>query len=205
MSVPLRWMYFGRHWYRDTIVLSPLHSGRSATLCLKLLCNLKYSVMRLERFVGSPGLSIHAIVAVHDALDDRGNYILDIGHERNQNRISLFTDIQGELTLSVYDGDGRRHIVRGGKEGCAYRRGVPEYLCCEIGRQADDLLVSIVAGEWNYCGVYHVDATWSPPSLHASVFASDQTGTMPSNIGLGEQVVYDRVMNESEKANSACT
>ena len=66
--------------------------------------------------------------------------------------------------------------------------------------QADDLLVSIVAGESNYCGVYHVDATWSPPSLHASVLASDQTGTMPSNIGLGEQVVfYNRVMNESEK------
>ncbi len=180
-----------------SILLQHLRSiGR---IVLQTLKPLRHKVLGLERFEDAPGISIHMALSLLRHEPEKELYILDIGEERDRNRLSIYVDTRQDLTFRVMDSYKHRTIVRAGREDCAYRYGVPEYFAFEAGILSDEVLLSIEAGGWSFASILqHRDIGLNSESM-CFVLGSDVNGVAETHMSLMEQCVYTRCLKADER------
>jgi hypothetical protein len=158
---------------------------------------LNYAVLGLERFENAQGLSLHMVVAMLPLEEDTLNYVLDIGTDSKRNRASIYLDGRGELCFRLFDGRGRRHLIRAGQEGCAYSYGAPTYLVFEVGTAGDETLLAVSAGDWTRTKI--LKGVEFPESELHYVMGSDVTGKALTHMRKMELVAYSRCLTLAEK------
>jgi hypothetical protein len=167
-------------------------------IILESLKPLQYEVLNLSRFVDKPGLSIHFALILFPLLD-KENYILDIGTEESRNRVSIFLDYKGDLSLRFFDFNGRRYLIHAGSADFAYRYGEPTYLSFQVALHETELLLSIEAGGWRHFYISPNNSRESFKDFHF-VLGSDVFGKAETNMAVMEQCIYSRVLNLEEQA-----
>lgn len=169
-------------------------------IILESLRETKYEVLGLKRFENAPGLSIHLVVALLPMPDEKENYILDIGTQEDRDRLSIFLDSRGELTLRFIDTNRSRHVVRAGKADCAYTYNESTYLTFDVAFGQQETLLRMEAGGWYYTHIVPSAQTKLSPQRLSFVLGSNVDGTAETNMELMEQSVYSRCLEEAERA-----
>lgn len=170
-------------------------------IILESLWGVKYVLLGLQRFEDSLGLSIHFVLNILPMKSEKENYILDIGIQEDRDRISIFVDGRGELTLRFIDGEGRRHSVRAGIADYAFTFMKPTYLACDVVFLESEVLLSVEAGGWYYVAVFPPKHTTLDSSNLNFVIGSNVLGTSETNIQVMEQVVYSRYLKSTERSD----
>jgi hypothetical protein len=189
---------------RDTYIFSNVnillqHIQSIGRIILETLKPLRYKVLSLERFEDAPGISIHIAVALFPDEPEKELYILDIGTERDKNRLSIYLDTRHDLSFRMVDSTGHRTIVRAGPADCAYRYGAPDYFVFEAGILQDEIFLSVEAGGWSFSKtIQRRDLDVSHDRLFF-VLGSDVNGVAETHMSVMEQCVYSRCLRRDER------
>jgi hypothetical protein len=167
-------------------------------IILESLKSLQYEVLGLSRFENKPGLSIHFALVLFPLLD-KENFILDVGTEECRNRVSIFLDYKGELSLRFFDANGRRYLIHAGSADFAYRYGRPTYLSFQVAVHEAEMLLSIEAGGWRHFYISPNNSQERFKEFHF-VLGSNVFGKAETNMAVMEQCVFSRVLNLDEQA-----
>lgn len=167
-------------------------------IILESLKPLQYEVLGINRFEDKTGLSIHVALVLFPLLD-KENFILDVGIEERQNRVSIFLDYNGELCFRYLDDKGRRYLIQAGSADFAYRYGEPTYLNFQIALHDKEIFLSVEAGGWRH---FYIAPSISPGSFEQLyyVLGSNVTGKAETNMAMMEQCVFSRILRSEEQA-----
>lgn len=166
-------------------------------IILESLKPLQYEILGLARFEDSIGISIYFSITLYP-LQGKQNYILDIGIEETRNRISIYLDYKGELSLRFYDSSGRCYLVQAGSADLAYRYGEPTYLIFQSAIHKTELFLCIEAGGWRHFYISPTDSQDSFEDFHY-VLGSDVLGKAETNMAVMEQCVFSKILRMSDQ------
>jgi hypothetical protein len=165
-------------------------------IVLEALRDLRNAILEIKDFENKPGLSVHLCAALLPIDGDNVNYVLDIGIERNRNRLSLFIDSTHHLTLRFIDSFGVESKIRGAHCRWLYNR--PSYLYLEVSSTEAAVLLTLSTELWDYARKVSVSELDLEDMLHF-VLGSDVSGSAKTHLMMYEKVVCQRMLTESER------
>jgi len=60
---------------------------------------------------GLPGFAFQGVFTVHNQTEKRDKFLMDMGDALNRNRVSLYLDINNNLTYRIIDDEGISHVI----------------------------------------------------------------------------------------------
>lgn len=171
-----------------------------ARIALHALQPLRLAALGVDRFEEAPGTSIHLAVSLGRMPSPDKNFILDIGVDRESDRLSVYIDEDSCIRFRTYEGSGRSTSLRAGSAGGTYEYDHPIYLRAEAGVCRGDLLLSLQVGVWaSFRVVRSARASTAIESLRHFVLGSDLFGRAGSRLLVFEKVLCDRVLTASKR------
>lgn len=165
-------------------------------IVLEALRELRNVILRVKEFENKPGLSVHLCAALLPIDGDNVNYVLDIGVERNRNRLSFFIDSTHHLTLRFINSSGEESRIRG--THCRWLYDRPIYLNFEVSSTESAILLTLSTELWDYARKVSVSELDLEDMLHF-VLGSDVSGSAKTHLMMYEKVVCKRMLTESER------
>lgn len=172
-------------------------------IVLDAMLPLRNKVIGRAEFENTEGVTVLFSVCIYPGDPDEDNYIFDCGADAEKNRLSVYVDGRGELTLRLIDQVGKRFYIRAGEMGKAIPYGSPQIVLCEVAKKESKLLVSLAAGIWDHAEV--LNATQFSPELDVRHFVvgSDCSGKKKTHMLVLGQLVISRSLTVDEKEKSA--
>ncbi|MFT4578570.1 MAG: hypothetical protein ACI9UO_001393 [Nitrospinales bacterium] len=158
-------------------------------IILEGLRPLRDTVLKLERFKGEPGLSIHIVITLHPIEGEKELYILDVGVEENKDRLSIYLDGRQELCFRLIDKFGQAQTVRAGSHDCAFNFGTASYLAFDMAFHKEEVLLQIDMGGWSMVKIIPSERIGLKPENTFYVLGSDVKGASQTHMNLWEMCI----------------
>ena len=167
-------------------------------ITIRALQELQYKILELEKFENQKGVSANFAIVVLPKNDDENNFIVDLGVEKNKNRISFYVDNNHNLNLTFFDQNQTRYKITK-KFSNFYSK--PIYLSFEIGCFENQILLSIEDGNHNHCQIVrgNEDFSFCNKNNLNIVLGSDFEGKKLTSINLVEIAIFERILPPIEK------
>lgn len=168
---------------------------------LTTLTPLRDKILGVERFENAKGLSLFFAINLLP-LQDKENFIHDIGVEENRNRLSIFLNSSGELCLRYINSVGRRYLLNAGSEGVAYYYEQRTFLSFHISFNEKELYMCIGDKEWQHIEIRPIDSSefsQDPFDELYTVVGSDVLGKAETHMHLFGWCIYSRILPINEQ------
>lgn len=172
-------------------------------IVIAALTPLRNVVLGVERFYGAPGFSCILTLCIYPGEKDEDSYIIDVGASKEANRVSVYVDGRGELTVRVIDKTGNSEYLRSGMADRALVYGQHVAMVLEIGSVGDAVLISVEAGRWSEVRV--LGKSQFDPQIDPKknlVIGSDCYGKKKSHMLLMSWLVGSAVFRPRDKSRA---
>lgn len=159
---------------------------------------LSYRTFNFSKYDSAQGITVHGILQIHrpEPASSR-SYILDIGVERDRNRVSIFVDEKSFLRIEALDSNGNRHAARAQLPLGEQFFDVNRRFLFEVGVSDEFGFISIQI-DGHYCADIRVQDFPFDVS-HEYVIGSDWEAKEPSSFSIVEMGVLNRALSFEEK------
>jgi len=172
-------------------------------IVLDAMLPLRNKVIGRAEFENSDGVTALFSLCIYPSNPDEDNYIFDCGTDAERNRLSVYVDGRGELTLRLIDQAGKRFYIRAGEMGKAIPYGTPQIVLCEVAKNESKMLVSLAAGIWDHAEVLSSAQFCPELDVKHFVVGSDCSGKKKTHMLVLGQLVISRALTADEKEKSA--
>lgn len=159
---------------------------------------LTFRASNFGAYDSAGGISVHGVLHIHKPeIKRRINHLLDIGINRNRDRLAIFVDPQGYLRLRVWDSDGNQHNARANRAFTDEEYDKKQWVLFEVG-VADGFSFLSIQIDGSYVSDIRIES-FPLHITHEYVIGSDWKGKQGSWFSIVELAILNRSLTFTEK------